>query len=130
MHIVYTRERHQAAEGQQVQNPRFFTAPVAGAKQVTVIGDYPRIVKAYGEVWVPVTVIGVEVPSLDMLFLPDVEAPLEIPADWRDLPWVQKGGEGLTLRRLATSVSGAPVLNKADAVAVIEAALAEHAEAN
>lgn len=126
MHLFYGQTRHPEAEGVEFRNARFFAGAEEGVTKVLLAGDYPEIVRAYVKA-------GVEVSRVDALVVEGSAADLPphepgavvIPDDWRDLPWTQKAGEGgTTLRALASAISDAPVINKADAAAVIEGELA------
>lgn len=129
MEIVYSQTRHPIADGRTQQNPRFFSGPLKGATAVFVVGDFPRIVEAYCAAGVKVEVIGgPEAPSTPAS-APESLTPVaqdrgavEIPEGWQSLPYTGKA-HALTLRQLAALVSDEPILNKAQAVAAIEAEL-------
>jgi hypothetical protein len=125
--VVYTRERRALKRGQMFQNPRFFDGPISGAKRVLLDGDYPRITEAYARQGVPVSrTDALEVSAAPLP--PHEPHAIIIPDDWRDLPWTQRAGEsGATLRALASAISDKPVVNKAEAVEVVEAELARRA---
>ncbi len=53
--------------------------------------------------------------------------PIEIPDDWKFLPYLPRAKGGSSLRGLATKVSDEPINSAADAVAAIEAELARRA---
>ncbi|PWJ88369.1 hypothetical protein C8D77_11191 [Mesorhizobium loti] len=50
--------------------------------------------------------------------------PIEIPDDWKFLPYLPRSKGGTSLRGLATKLSDQPINSAADAVAAIEAELA------
>lgn len=52
---------------------------------------------------------------------------VEIPDDWRDLPYLPKKAGEPSLKSLAAKVSNTPVTDKAVAIAAIEAELAKRA---
>lgn len=47
MQVVYSTEK---VAGHKVKNPREFRAPVAGAKEVYIAGDWPLVRRAYEKV--------------------------------------------------------------------------------
>lgn len=119
--LVYSQTRQ--PDGRKQLNPRFFDGPVDGASTVYLDGDWPRIAEAYERK-------GVKVLRLDaapVLAPAETEIqerePVFIPADWRELGWSQPDERGLTLRSLASQVSETAIINKAQAVAAIEAYL-------
>lgn len=121
MRLFYS-QTERPTDGAEYRNPRFFGEIEAGVEAVTVHGEWPEIVLAYVAAGVPVQIVGAETPSSPAP--PAAPLPLaRIPDRWRDLPWVGKAG-GLTLRAVAEMVSGMRVINKAQAVAAIEAELA------
>lgn len=102
------------------QNPRHFNGrTIKGIRKVTVIGNWPAVVAAYEKAGAEVVTkaagaLAVEPPKAEPFRgNPDVE----IPANWRDLEWQD-------IRSLAAKVSPTPVINRADAVAAIEAEIA------
>lgn len=136
--VVYSRSRNPLSAGRLHQNPRIFAAIVPEATAVFIDGDWPDVEGAYVAAGVPVSHIDAAGNILNTAeptrastlaeVMPDFAAPktdadrahVEIPANWRDLPW-SAAGEALSLRRLANRLSDEPVLKKADALAVIEA---------
>ncbi len=131
MKIIYSRAPVHISRGELYQNPRHFSGPVQGASAVVIHGSFPGIEGAYIAAQVPVQVIG-GAPAEPVQFAMGAAerehgGDVAIPADWRDLPWTQPEGEGHSLRGLASSVSDAPVLTKAQAIEAIEAELARRA---
>jgi hypothetical protein len=129
MEVVYSRERRPLKRGQRFQNPRFFDGVISGATKVRLDGHYPRIVEAYAAA-------GVQVLRTDALTVtspteklpPHEPGAVVIPEDWQELPWTQRtGDDGPTLRALASAISDAPVINKSQAIEVIEAELKRRA---
>lgn len=121
--LAYGRSLVPGMEGKAFRNARFFVAPEEGVTAVWVDGDHPAIQSAY-------EALGVKVLRLDATpavpAAPEVVQPVEpvfIPADWRELGWSQPDERGLTLRSLASQVSETAIINKAQAVAAIEAYL-------
>ena len=48
MKVIYSTQRSSFKPGYDYRNPKFFQAPVTkDVSEVTVIGDYPRVVEAY-----------------------------------------------------------------------------------
>lgn len=133
MEVVYAREKHPLAAGRKFQNARLFAGPLAGASKVFLTEDFPAISAAYKAVGVEVVEANPEKPDT---YEPPVEAPLSdddrakvyVPQDWRDLPWSRPLNAGLTLRGLAAIFSDEPVINKAQAIAAIEAELERRAQ--
>lgn len=134
--IVYSRQTHDFAKGRAYSNPRFFTTPRSGVTKVYIAGHYPNIEQAYKNLGVPVERIDeeamLETGEVVITAEPhpmtgkpeDHNQPnysnVEIPEDWRDLPWV---GDP-SIRTLASRLSDSHIINKAQAVAVITAELA------
>jgi hypothetical protein len=106
-------------------NPRHFGVPEVGATKVFLVGDWPKIEAAYKALGVPVERLDVapaaeaqRTAAMPLPTVPEAErGAVEIPADWRDLSWPQ-------VRSLAAQFATEPVLNKAQAVEVVEAELA------
>lgn len=131
MKLIYSQTHHAAEEGHERRNPRFFAGPEEGAKEVLIVGDWPNIVKAYEAADVavrrvdplppkPAPLAPPERPSLDE----QERDAVQIPHDWRDLPYNKaEEGRDVTLRSLAVSFTDETVINKAQAVAAIEAEL-------
>lgn len=139
LELIYSRQSSDFIKGRAYSNPRFYSQPRQGVSKVYVVGDYPKIVSDY-------RALGVEVVEVDQNFalakrdtanpavtgakivVPKVADEqrdgVEIPDDWRDLPWSRPTVEGgPTLRGLGAAFSDTPVLNKADAFAAIEGEL-------
>jgi hypothetical protein len=55
---------------------------------------------------------------------PAAVAPVEIPENWRDLPWIPKVKGGESLRTVASLLTDKPLKNKAEAFALIDAEVA------
>jgi len=135
--IVYSQSPHPAMreKGAKYQNPRMFSGVVDGVSRAVVVGDFPDIVKAYKAAGVEVVepekeaqavqtaAVIAESPALTE----DQRRSLAIPENWRDLSWTQRdgGGDGLTLRSLASALSDEPVNNNQTAIEVIEGELAK-----
>lgn len=130
MELIYSQTRRKILKGQSFRNPRFFTGAEEGVSKVWIDGDWPKIEAAYADAGVRTLRLD-NVPAAVSFVLPEPEREeIEIPADWRDLPWTQPDERGLSLRRLAASVSDVPVINKAQAVEAIEAHLGGGQEAS
>jgi hypothetical protein len=133
MELVYAREAQTLKGGQAQRNPRFFTGPEDGVSRVVLVGDWPDIRAAYENLGIPVERLDASEAERQASNIPLAPAPARpaaedpgsvvIPEGWEALPWSKPGEDGLTLRGLASSVSPAPVLNKAEATAAIEAEL-------
>lgn len=67
---------------------------------------------------------GAEAPAPEKPVDQGASAPVSIPEDWRDLPWIPKGDQ-IGIRAVASSVAEGPFKNKAEAIAAIEAHLAK-----
>lgn len=129
--LVYSQTRQ--PDGRKQLNPRFFDGPVEGITTVYIDGDWPRIAEAYEAKGVKVLRIDAVAPAFNIEFRPLAETgptqfPVFIPADWRELGWSQPDERGLTLRSLASQVSETAIINKAQAVAAIEAYLGVEVE--
>lgn len=121
LEIIYSRQNTGFTRGKVYANPRFFSTPRDGVKKVYLDGPWPAVEAAY-------KALGVPVERLD-LAPTDAEAPpppvqpvntaVEIPADWETMPWVGAP----SMRSLAAQLTDQPVINKAQAVAVITAEL-------
>lgn len=135
--LIYSRQATDFLPGRAYSNPRFFIGPRSGVDRVYIVGDWPQIRAAYEALGVPVEQLdetgavrpaakadpgAVEPPpALTPVASADERSDIEIPADWRDMPWT---GKGHSLRALAAKFSDAPVINKDQAVAAVEAELA------
>jgi hypothetical protein len=134
--LVYSAQKTDFEPGKRYANPRFFSAVREGVSRVTVIGDWPDVVKAYEAVGVPVTVQGAArraaapaAPAVDRSTSRTAEpreqqAAVPIPDDWESLPYLPRSAGEPCLRALASQVSSVPILNKALAVDAIKAELA------
>lgn len=134
--IIYSRQNSDFVKGKVYANPRFFSTPRADAGKVFIIGDWPQVEAAYKARGVPVVILpdGLE-PALQVSELaarrppqpppPKPHPEVDIPETWQDLPWV--GGEE-SLRKLAGQLTEQPVINKAQAFAVITAELARRGQ--
>lgn len=49
MKIIYTTQTRDFKDGFAYRNPRYFAAAEKGATEVTVVGDWPAVVEAYGK---------------------------------------------------------------------------------
>src|SRR5690606_28092713 len=105
--------------------------PRTDVSKVFIVGDWPKIEAAYKAIGVPVErldappvekPVSATKPSPDLVpaLTAEERSKIEIPADWRDLQWSKPNADGLTLRGLASKFSDEPVINKDQAVAVIE----------
>lgn len=129
MELVYSRERRTMKEGQSFRNPRFFNGAEEGVTKVLLDGDYPAISRAYAAAGVevlrtdPLEVAGPKGAALP----PHEPGAIVIPENWRDLPWTQRTADDVSLRKLASAISDAPITNKTDAIAAVEAELERRA---
>lgn len=131
--ILYSQQASGFIPGQAYANPRFFSSPRSGVSKVFLVGDWPDIRAAYENLGIPVERLDASEAERQASNIPLAPAPVRpaaedpgsvvIPEGWEALPWSKPGEDGLTLRGLASSVSPAPVLNKAEATAAIEAEL-------
>lgn len=132
--LIYSRQDSGFIKGVAYSNPRFYTSARPGFGKVIVVGDWPQIVADYQKMGVEVEVTdtapvatpppsakpeGLTAPAMSDLDRTNIV----IPEDWRTLKWVAAADQP-TLRALAAQVSDVPVINKAGAVAAIEAELA------
>lgn len=120
--IVYSNQKGDFLDGKRYANPRFFAGVKSDVRKVTIVGDWPRVAEAYKAAGIEVVQMDApEGPKRPPLAPPPVSRPdpesVEIPADWRDLHWQ-------SIRKLASSFTTEPVLNKEQAVEVVEAELA------
>jgi hypothetical protein len=124
MDLAYGRHLIPSMAGLAFRNARFFAGPEEGATTVYVDGDYPLIQSAYEARGVKVLRLDAAPVLAPVLDEAQSDRPaVDIPADWRELGWSQPDERGLTLRSLASQVSAEPIINKAQAVAAIEAYL-------
>lgn len=132
--LIYSQQATDFIPGRAYSNPRFFTSPRSGVSKVFLVGDWPDIRAAYENLGVPVERLDASEAERQASNIPLAPAPdrpaaedpgsVVIPEGWEALPWSKPGADGLTLRGLASSVSPAPVLNKAEATAAINLELA------
>jgi hypothetical protein len=123
---LYATERHALAEGRVFRNPRHFHAPEHNASKVYIVGDHPKVAKAYRANGVEVVEVGKVEPQIPPTLLcgSDDEGQVSnrdwdaLPDDWRDLPWQE-------LRALAKDAGAWWVINRGQAVKAIEDRLAE-----
>ncbi|RAK68813.1 hypothetical protein [Phenylobacterium kunshanense] len=132
--LIYSQQSGDFIKGRAYSNPRFFTTPRTDVSKVFLVGEWPNIRAAYEAQGVPVEQIdegkAVAAEPVERRapadLTPAAPAPqrgeIHIPDDWRDLPY-RGGADVLTLRQLAALVSDEPVINKAQAVAAVEAEL-------
>jgi hypothetical protein len=131
--LIYSQQSTDYIPGRAYSNPRFFTSPRSGVSKVFLVGDWPDIRAAYENLGIPVERLDASEAERQASNIPLAPAPARdaaedpgsvvIPEGWEALPWSRPGEDGLTLRGLASLVSPAPVLNKAEAAAAIEAEL-------
>lgn len=131
LELTYSQQAGDFIKGRAYSNPRFFSTPRSGVSKVFIVGDWPDIVAAYTALGVPVERLDQAPAAVATVAVPAPAAPVDtgsvqIPDDWRDLPW-SRGNGGLTLRGMASSVSPVPVINSAMAIAAIEAELKNRA---
>lgn len=136
MDFYYGTTRTPLSEGKVHLNPVGFLSADPRATRVYLVGNFPRVERAYKARGVPVCKIdpndrealhGVRVPRIETFpaapvapasaYLPTSEKPQDqaavvLPADWEQMPWAD-------LRRLAASVSDYPIINKEQAFAAI-----------
>jgi hypothetical protein len=134
MRLLYSQTA-MPPEGFARRNPRFFVGVEDGVDAVLIDGDWPGIAEAYEAVGTTVTAyVPPNAPLAPEPAPPPALGPIsaalpieergavEIPEDWEALPWTDKAGTP-SLRRIASLVSDAPVLKRADAEAAIRAEL-------
>ena len=118
------------AKGRRFRNPSWFLTTENDASKVIVVGHWPKIVDAYLDKGVPVVSLTLDAANRVRDFPERVpqnvkSAPVEdpkifrpesiqLPDDWRLLAWND-------LRRFASAVSEHRVINKAQAIEVLEA---------
>lgn len=121
MELIYTNRLMGLDPAKVWANGRFFTSCRSGVTRVFLDGNFPDIRLAYEAIGVPVERYEpepIEEPP------PVSAAGVDIPADWRDLPWTRAAEPGgLTMRGLVSQIGGKAV-NRADAIEIIEAAIA------
>lgn len=135
--LVYSAQKTDFEPGKRYANPRFFSAIREGVSRVTVIGNWPDVVKAYEAAGVPVVVHGATMmptakagqtapdrPAPRTVEPREQQAAIPIPPDWRELPYLPRSAGEPCLRALASQVSDTPIMNKASAIEAIEAELA------
>lgn len=135
--IIYSQQASDFIPGRAYSNPRFFSSPRSGVSKVFLVGDWPDIRAAYENLDVPVERLDASEAEQRLSNIPLAPAPsrtvaedpdsVVIPNDWQSLPWSQKG-RGTSLRTLAASLAPEPVLNKPQAIKIIEAEIARRAE--
>ncbi|HET9160471.1 MAG TPA: hypothetical protein VFN88_07645 [Caulobacteraceae bacterium] len=131
--LVYSRQKSDFVEGRAYANPRFFSRPREGVTKVLLVGDWPAIEAAYKALGVSVErvdasavtagvepIVVKEAKALTPTVPEGERSEVDIPDDWKDMKW-------FALRGLASKFADAPVLNKADAVAAIEAEISRRA---
>ncbi len=135
--LIYSQQSSDYIAGRAYSNPRFFSSARSGVSKVFIVGDWPNIEEAYTALGIPVEKVElasvvahsnpgpmVEPAEPVASTLTDEErAAVEIPADWADLSWSKPNDDGVSLRGLASKLSATAVLNKADAIAAIQAEL-------
>lgn len=134
--LIYSAQTSGFVPGKAYANPRFFSTPRSDVSKVLLVGGWPKVEAAYLAAGIPVEHIDAPAivapvpmaPPIVKSVTPEALSAVQIPDDWRDLPWTKAETEGgLTLRSLASSVSTVPVLNKAQATAAVEAEIARRA---
>lgn len=112
MELIYTTQRTGFVPGKAYANARYFAGIRADVTRVVVIGHHPHIVAAYEAAGIEVEVVGQAEPVVPKI----LQAPLvsearppavDIPDNWRDLPWsrpAQPGG--MTMRGLVKQLGG------------------------
>jgi hypothetical protein len=128
MEFYYATTRSKFAEGKQFRNPTMFSGAVNEATKVYIVGSYPEVASAYHKLGVPIVQLALNDPRLRSSAPIKAPAPpptekaevtdeqrstVEIPSDWETMPWAD-------LRRLAASLSNAPVPSRAKAQAIVE----------
>lgn len=122
MKAIYSTQKSDFEPGERYRNPRYFIAPKHGITKVVVIGNWPAVVEGYRAAGIPVEVVATDKPDAAAnpapmpAQEPTTDDPLDIPPDWRDLPWPQ-------LRSLAIKVNGGSIgkMTREDIEALIEA---------
>lgn len=117
MEIAYSRTLTLLPGGRKYRNPRHFTGAEPGVTAIWLSEELPDIAEAYlsaGAVVHGPTPGQVREYRAAPLAPPLDPAGVVIPDDWADLGW-----QGL--RALANQLTAVPVINKAEAAAVIEA---------
>lgn len=118
--LIYSQQSSDYVPGRAYSNPRFFSTPRAGVSKVYVVGDWPKIVEAYEALGVPVERLDFapQAAPVETLSAPKTAATdpssVEIPEDWAKLHWKKA-------RAIAVQLTDAPVINGAEAHAVIAA---------
>lgn len=122
MELTYTARWTGFERGKRYANPRFFSTPRRGVTRVYIEGNWPNVVKAYEAMGVPVEVVS-DAPPMPEPLPPISASGVEIPANWRDLPWSRPSEPGgMTLRGLVKAIGGTAV-NSAEARELIERAI-------
>ncbi|MGA0604867.1 hypothetical protein ACO2Q0_02615 [Phenylobacterium sp. VNQ135] len=132
--IVYSQTRHPLAEGRLRLNPRFFAGVQDGATKALIVGDFPQILAAYAAAGIPAE--RVDAPEVrepvaapaELTPVADDRSAVVIPDDWRELNYNRpKPDRDITQRAIAAQLSAEPILNKEQAISVIEAELERRA---
>jgi len=99
MHRIYSTQRTGFDKTKyNYANPKYFSRPEVKCTEVTIIGDYPHIKRAYEALCIPVNVVYEGLPYNEINKIIDGEnvtnkeeaASVEIPENWQDLHWKQK----------------------------------------
>jgi threonine synthase len=133
----YGKNHNPLSEGRKFRNARLFYKVEPDATDVLIDGNYPAVAEAYAKIDgvhvetlippkpAPVAASALRsqaapaqqsLPQMDEQLTSEQAAAVPIPADWRQASWA-------VLRQLAASVSNTKIINKAQAIEVIEAEL-------
>lgn len=119
MELIYSAQLNGFEKGRHYENPKFYRGDVRkGVSHVTVMGDYPDIVRDYEEAGVSVTVL----PKDAKPRWKDGLAPSQVPqASVVDIPATWKKWGAPRLIETAQEIAGRKdITNRKDAVRVIE----------
>lgn len=112
MEIVYSAQRSGFEPGRVYMNPKYFDQVHPGATRVVIIGNWPKVKRAYEEHGIPVYSSYINEPAAAAIN-PDVEIPESV---------VLSAMTAAELRSLIEKVDpSARVANKKDAIAFLEA---------
>lgn len=127
MEFFYGLHTRKESQGKVFRNASLFQAPDPRATRVFVDGNWPKIFHAYNALGIQVIPINLNASGYataaggipETAYLPTSErreeqSRVEIPDDWELAGWVE-------LRRLASSVSDHPIINKEQAIRAIQA---------
>jgi hypothetical protein len=116
--IIYSNQKTAFEPGYRYSNPRLFAGVRPGVTKVIIVGEWPKVEQAYRAAGIEIERRGKDAPPVTLF--PQAAAgaaePATIPANFNDLEWPE-----LRLVAMQPGVSNAPVINRVQAIAAIEA---------